>query len=231
MNISSLAKLGITVGTIAMLGACATTPGEWPLPPGSVGTATPGHLRDSGNKPVRTSNNECVNLGYSVGPDHPKGAPGDCTVQPPPPPPPPPTEPAPPQPPPPPPPRPVQQKITLQADALFDFDKAVLKPAGKASIDEALATKTKENVSIDTIIATGHTDSIGTEAYNSKLSLRRAQAVKDYMVSKGIDTGKITVVGKGESQPVASNKTKEGRAKNRRVEVEFNGTETIIIQQ
>jgi OOP family OmpA-OmpF porin len=189
------------------------------MKPGSVGTAVPGHLQDSGNKPVRDSSNECWNLGYSVGPDHPKGNPGDCVVQPPPPP------PAPIPVPPPPIERKVQQKTTLAADALFDFDKAVLKPEGKAAIDDAVSKF--GNVRIDSITATGHTDGIGTDAYNDKLGLRRAQAVKDYMVSKGIPADKIQVDSKGKRQPVADNKTKEGRAKNRRVEIEFNGTETV----
>jgi OOP family OmpA-OmpF porin len=116
----------------------------------------------------------------------------------------------------------------LQADALFDFDKAVLKPQGKASIDEAVAKMKQANV--EAIVATGHTDSIGKPAYNQKLGLRRAQAVKDYMVTQGIPAEKITVDSKGETQPVASNKTKEGRAKNRRVEVEFDGYETVMVQ-
>ena len=73
------------------------------------------------------------------------------------------------------------------------------------------------------VIATGHTDSVGTDAYNQKLSERRAAAVKDYLVSKGIPAAKVTTVGKGESQPVATNKTKEGRQKNRRVDIEFKG--------
>ena len=73
------------------------------------------------------------------------------------------------------------------------------------------------------VIATGHTDSIGTDAYNQKLSERRAKSVKEYMVAKGVPAAKITMLGKGETQPVATNKTKEGRAKNRRVDIEFKG--------
>jgi len=69
----------------------------------------------------------------------------------------------------------------------------------------------------------GHTDSVGTDAYNQKLSERRAAAVKDYLVSKGIAASKVTTIGKGESQPVATNKTAEGRQKNRRVDIEFKG--------
>ena len=74
-----------------------------------------------------------------------------------------------------------------------------------------------------TRVISGHTDSIGTDAYNQKLSERRAAAVKDYLVSKGIASSKITTIGKGETQPVATNKTKEGRQKNRRVDIEFKG--------
>lgn len=185
--------------------------------PGEVGTATTGHLRDSNNHPVKNTVGECIHLG-AITPDK------DCTVQPPPPPPPTPQ----PAPPPPPAPKAVKQKIVLQADALFDFDKAVLKPQGKVSIDEAVGKMKQANV--EAIVATGHTDSIGKPEYNQKLGLRRAQAVKDYMVTQGIPADKITVASKGETQPVASNKTKEGRAKNRRVEIEFDAYETVMVK-
>ena len=115
----------------------------------------------------------------------------------------------------------VRQSVVIQADALFDFDKSVLRPDGKKSIDDALAKIS--GVDLEMVIATGHTDSIGTDAYNQRLSERRAQAVKDYLVSKGIPASKVTTIGKGESQPVATNKTKEGRQKNRRVDIEFKG--------
>ncbi|MFZ3323454.1 MAG: OmpA family protein [Usitatibacter sp.] len=115
----------------------------------------------------------------------------------------------------------VRQSIVIQADALFDFDKSVVRPDGKKSIDEALAKL--HGVDLEMVIATGHTDSIGTEAYNQKLSERRAAAVKDYLVSKGIPSAKVTTIGKGKTQPVATNKTKEGRQKNRRVDIEFKG--------
>lgn len=118
-------------------------------------------------------------------------------------------------------PQPVKQAITIQAEALFDFDKSVLKPTGKKSIDDAIA-KMKQ-VDVEMVIATGHTDSFGTDAYNQKLSERRATTVKEYMVSQGIPAAKITISGKGETQPVASNKTNDGRAKNRRVDIEFKG--------
>ncbi len=116
----------------------------------------------------------------------------------------------------------VASKVTYAADAFFDFDKSVLKPQGRATLDE-LVTKIK-GLNIEAIISTGHTDSIGTDAYNQKLSVRRANAVKNYLVSKGVAADRIYVEGKGEKQPVASNKTREGRAKNRRVEIEVVGT-------
>ena len=122
----------------------------------------------------------------------------------------------------PPSPTPVSEKITMAADAHFDFDKAVLKPEGKAKLDD-LVGKLKA-VNLEVIIAIGHTDSIGSVAYNNKLSLRRANAVKAYLVSKGIEANRIYTEGKGKSQPIADNKTKEGRAKNRRVEIEVVGS-------
>ena len=119
---------------------------------------------------------------------------------------------------------PTSSKVTYAADAFFDFDKAVLKPEGKAKLDD-LASKVKA-INLEVIIAVGHTDSVGSDAYNQKLSIRRAEAVKAYLVSKGIDKSRVYTEGKGEKQPVADNKTKEGKAKNRRVEIEVVGTRT-----
>ncbi len=116
---------------------------------------------------------------------------------------------------------PTSEKVTFSADAFFDFDKSVLKPEGKAKLED-LASKL-QGTDIEVIVATGHTDWTGTDAYNMKLSMRRAQAVKAYLVSKGIPADRVFTEGKGESQPVADNRTREGRAKNRRVEVEVVG--------
>ena len=114
------------------------------------------------------------------------------------------------------------EKVTLAADVLFDFDKSILKNEGKAKLDD-LAGKVKA-INLEVVIAIGHTDSIGSDAYNQKLSVRRAESVKAYLVSKGIEPNRIYTEGKGEKQPVASNKTKDGRQKNRRVEIEVIGT-------
>jgi OOP family OmpA-OmpF porin len=116
---------------------------------------------------------------------------------------------------------PTSEKVTFEADAFFDFDKSVLKPAGKAKLED-LVSKLK-GTDIEVVVATGHTDWTGTEAYNLKLSMRRANAVKAFLVSKGIPADRVFTEGKGESKPVASNRTSEGRAKNRRVEVEVVG--------
>jgi OmpA-OmpF porin, OOP family len=117
---------------------------------------------------------------------------------------------------------PAATKVTYAADAFFDFDKSVLKPEGKAKLDD-LVGKVK-GINLEVIIAVGHTDSVGSDAYNQRLSVRRAEAVKAYLVSKGIEKNRVYTEGKGEKQPVADNKTAEGRAKNRRVEIEVVGT-------
>jgi len=151
----------------------------------------------------------------------------DGALVPPPPPAPAPVVQAPPPPPPAPAPTPAPQppaatKVTYAADAFFDFDKAVLKPEGRAKLDD-LVGKVKD-INLEVIIAVGHTDSVGGDSYNQKLSVKRAEAVKAYLVSKGIEKNRVYTEGKGEKQPVADNKTAEGRAKNRRVEIEVVGT-------
>jgi OOP family OmpA-OmpF porin len=119
-------------------------------------------------------------------------------------------------------PTPVAQKVSLATDTHFDFDRSALRPEGKAKLND-LASKIKA-INLEVVIAVGHTCSIGSEAYNQKLSVRRAESVKAYLVSKGIETNRIYTEGKGEKQPAYSNKTREGRQKNRRVEVEVIGT-------
>jgi OmpA-OmpF porin, OOP family len=117
----------------------------------------------------------------------------------------------------PPPPPPAQKPLVTLHGANFDFDKATLKANAKPLLDEAAATmksKPDMNVSIE-----GHTDSVGSDAYNQKLSERRAKAVRDYLADEGVSSSRMTIIGWGESKPAESNDTAEGRAENRRVEV------------
>ncbi|MDR2838141.1 MAG: OmpA family protein [Azonexus sp.] len=127
-------------------------------------------------------------------------------------------------------PKPAAEKVTVAADALFDFNKAVLRPEGKAKLDEVAAKSGA--IKLEVITAVGHTDRIGGDAYNQKLSERRAQAVKDYLVGKGIAADRIYTEGKGKTQPVTGDKCK-GNAKtkalidclqpDRRVDIELIG--------
>jgi OOP family OmpA-OmpF porin len=130
-----------------------------------------------------------------------------------------------PPPPPPPPPKPVVEKISLKGDTLFDFDRAIVKPEGKAVLDRLVDEA--RSLNLEVIVAVGHTDSVGSDTYNQKLSERRAAAVKAYIVSKGIPAARVYTEGKGEKLPIADNKTAEGRSKNRRVELEIVGTRNI----
>jgi len=117
---------------------------------------------------------------------------------------------------------PTVQRVVLNADTFFDFDKTDIKPEGRQVLDQVASQATQLN--LDTIIATGHTDSTGPATYNQGLSERRANAVKAYLVNQGVPTDRVYVEGKGASQPIASNATREGRAQNRRVEIEVIGT-------
>jgi OOP family OmpA-OmpF porin len=113
-------------------------------------------------------------------------------------------------------PKPTADKIKLAADALFDFDKATLKPEGRAKLDD-LAAKSKQ-LKLEVILAVGHTDRLGSDAYNQKLSERRAAAVKTYLVSKGVEANRVYTEGKGEKQPVTGNKC--DNIKNRKALIE-----------
>ena len=138
-------------------------------------------------------------------------------------------------PPPPPPPAPPQvQKITLDSQALFDFDKAVLKPEGKAAIDSQIVGKLTQIQKLEVVLVTGHTDRLGTDAHNQPLSQRRADAVRDYLVSKGVPKDKIETIGMGSKQPVPGVQCDQKNLKalieclqpNRRVQVEVKGEST-----
>ena len=124
------------------------------------------------------------------------------------------------------------QRITLDSKVLFDFDKADLKPEGKAAIDSQIVGKIAQVQKLEVVLVTGHTDRLGSEAYNQKLSERRANAVRDYLVSKGVDKAKIETIGMGEKQPVVQCDQKDRKAlieclaPNRRVEVQVKGETT-----
>ena len=120
----------------------------------------------------------------------------------------------------------MSETITFGSDESFDFDKAVLKPAGRTKLDELVAKM--QGADIKAIHVIGYTDGIGTDAYNDALSKRRADSVRDYLTSKGVDSGLIDTEGRGKRDPIASNATKEGRAQNRRVEVHVDGSRTIV---
>jgi OOP family OmpA-OmpF porin len=133
---------------------------------------------------------------------------------------------APPPPPPPAPkPMPRSEKATFSAQTLFDFDKSDLKPAGKEALDTLMAQQA--GIDLEVMVVVGHTDAVGTDDYNQALSQRRAASVKDYLTAKGAPGPKVFTEGKGESQPVADNKSAAGRTENRRVTVEVVGTRTV----
>ena len=128
-------------------------------------------------------------------------------------------------------PKPAAQKVTLAADALFDFDKAVLRPEGKAKLDKL--TDDIKGIKLEVIIAVGHADRFSSDAYNQKLSEKRAAAVKTYLVAKGIEPNRVYTEGKGEKQPITkpdqckgpkSKKTIDCLQPDRRVEIEVIGT-------
>jgi outer membrane protein OmpA-like peptidoglycan-associated protein len=120
-------------------------------------------------------------------------------------------------PPPPPPPPPAPRKLETISGPNFDFDKSRLRPEGQAKVDRVVKLM-EDNPSMHVAVE-GHTDSIGSDAYNQRLSEQRAAAVRDYMVSKGISGSRITSRGYGKTRPIADNKTASGRAQNRRVEI------------
>lgn len=111
-------------------------------------------------------------------------------------------------------PTPISERVTLDADTLFDFDKANLRPAGRLALDE-FADKVKE-INPEIIMAVGHTDRLGSENYNQRLSEQRVETVKNYLISKGISPNRIQTEGKGERQPVTKAGECEG-AKSARV--------------
>ncbi len=115
------------------------------------------------------------------------------------------------------------RSVSLSADAFFDFDKSVLKPAGKEKLNELAAEIKQDGAKVKSISLSGYTDAIGTQQYNLGLSERRAKAVEAYLVANGVNPALITTHGYGKENPIATNDTAEGRAQNRRVDVVING--------
>jgi len=192
------------------------------------GKGTQGYVTDTRNAIVKDPYNLCWRTGYWT----PAIANCECdkdllpkqVCEPPPPPKPAVAPPPPPKPAPKPAPKPVTEKVTFAADAFFATGSAALNAEAQAKLAD-LVDKTK-GVNLEVIIAVGHTDSQGNAAANQKLSIARAEGVKKFLTSKGIENNRVYTEGKGSAQPVADNKTAEGRAKNRRVEVEVVGTRT-----
>ena len=100
--------------------------------------------------------------------------------------------------------KPAFDKITLQAETLFDFDKAVVRADGKQKLNDEVVGKMKQYPQVEVVLVTGHADRIGSDKYNQNLSERRAAAVKDYLVSQGVDAGRIETAAKGEAEPVVA---------------------------
>jgi len=169
---------------------------------GYVGDSSGTVVRDSSGDCVRTSSWKAEDMTVECGAEPP--APEVKKVAPP---------------PPPPPPVVMYEKTTMSTTALFDFDKAVLKEAGKDSLRELGADIKAKGAKVVDIDVTGYTDSTGPAEYNMGLSLRRAQAVADFIIGEGVNASIIDVKGEGENNPIASNATREGRAENRRVDI------------
>ena len=135
------------------------------------------------------------------------------------------------------PPAPTVQKITLASKALFDFDKAILKPEGQAVLDREIVSRIKEVQKLELVLVTGHTDRLGSQQYNQKLSERRAAAVAAYLAAKGVAKDKIETLGMGKTQPVPGVVCEQKNRKalivclqpHRRVEVEVKGE--IVIRK
>lgn len=122
-------------------------------------------------------------------------------------------------------PKPVMTTVNLSASALFDLNSDEIKPEGKAELDALAANMGSMNV--ERVDIAGHTDSSGSADYNKQLSMRRANAVKNYLIDKGVDPRIMTTVGWGEDKPIADNSTKAGRAANRRVEITLHGSKEM----
>ncbi len=171
------------------------------------------YVVDTSGTLVRDGSGKCVRTGSWGDPAHFLAECGDAV------------EPAAPAPQPAQGPQPPAIRATLQTDAYFDFDKAILKPEGQSKLDE-FVVKMNEHTQVEVLLVTGHTDHIGSDAYNMRLSLRRADAVKGYLVSKGVSSSRIQTAARGEADPSVTCSDKNSAAlikclaPNRRVDVE-----------
>jgi len=213
----------LVLATPLVLSACASTPSPWTCAAIGAGLGGGGGAAYGADNDRHHDGDSIAGygaLGVVVG-----GAAGyalcyalqDREPEPAPPPPAPAPAPAPAPPPPPPPgPDPCRERVSFEG-VHFDFDKSEIRPTGRSILD-GVASRLDECRDVRLQIA-GHTDAIGTDAYNQGLSERRAQAVHGYLVSRGLDSGRFDTIGYGESRPVADNASSEGRAQNRRVEL------------
>lgn len=213
---SNTSKTSVALSALALALAAATTSQAMAQTPGS------GYVRDSSGNIVRSGFGICVTTGYfnqSLAteecdpslrkPPAPVAAPAPAVA-------------------PAPAPAaipvvvPAPQNVSYKADSFFDFDKTAVKPEGQAALRKML--QEAQGATIEQIRVEGHTCSTGPEKYNMGLSVRRAEAVKEFLVKEGVAADKVVTEGFGETQPVAPNTTREGRSQNRRVEVQFVGS-------
>ncbi len=122
----------------------------------------------------------------------------------------------------------VIQDLTFSADAFFDFDKSTLRPQGRELLNKVAAELVKNAGDVKSIALVGHTDAVGSAEYNQKLSVRRADAVRNYLIEKGVNPSIITATGEGISHTF-DNATAEGRSKNRRVDVKISAVREVKV--
>jgi len=108
---------------------------------------------------------------------------------------------------------------TVRLPIFFEFNSATLAPDGRALLDKVGAALSSDELATFRFSVEGHTDSVGSDAYNKSLSMQRAEAVKTYLLAQGVPSDRLQIVGRGESSPVAGNDTEDGRRRNRRVEL------------
>lgn len=119
----------------------------------------------------------------------------------------------------------INEKFTLNTVELFDFDKSDIRADSKRNLEEVL--RQLSSINLETVAVIGHADSVGTASYNKKLALRRAEAIKTFLISNGVSADRVFTAGQGSYTPVADNKTEDGRAQNRHVEIEVIGARAV----